>query len=141
MDEVARGDAQGVSRLSHPSRQGMQHIKSYTGSRPETRVLATEAESPASIQARPVRMAGQCVGRQFGRRKLITNLQLECLTQSAQGPRPVLVLRPALLRDNDQPARSVAQPHRRTRLVSFLSARTAGAIGIHSALAKKLRIA
>src|SRR3984957_2113291 len=51
------------------------------------------------------------------------------------------MLRPALLGDDNETARQVAQTHRRTGLIALLPTGAAGPISIHLTLRQQLRVA
>src|SRR5262249_21772592 len=129
-------EAQHLGRGANPSLDRLHYIEHHANHGPETRVLAAQVQSAVTSRRSEVVLFGQRL-----RRCLMAHLKIEGLAQTSQGSLPVLVLRSALLGDDDQATRQVAQAYCRASLVALLATGTTRPVRVHSTLVKQLSVA
>src|SRR5204862_6487473 len=112
----------------------VQNIEDPSNSRPKTGI------PPAHVQLAGAGADGLYLSQHTVSRQWFAQLEDEGLSQPFQGFDPVLVLRAAFLRDDNEAGWGVANADGGAGLVAFLTARTAGAIGVDVALGQQLLV-
>ena len=102
IDEVARRNAQHSGRIAHPSLSCCQNVQHQAHGRPESGILASEVQSAVSFSRFLVIVAlKEGFRRQGICRQFVSDLQIQGLSEPAQSPEAIFMLRAAFLSNYD----------------------------------------